>query len=242
MSNTLATEAVGRLVRRLTVGAVAVIAGVILLYAWKVGSRSGFALSTDASSWAEFGDYVAGTLGPAFGFLAFMGVLLTLRLQAIQLDAVRSQAGLEEIQRLLATISVRLDQLLEQRVEHGFTLPSLRASPSTFFHALSAGGTALLTSSSDWMRQAFGAKTAEEAKGALAVPAISVGLELEQLAWCLGQYRRGGGSPEVIAFYKRRFGAVACWLDVLGFLASHPYAQEELDPQGMRPALSRVLN
>lgn len=238
MALTLATERIGRLVRSFVAGAVLAIVVVVLLYVWRFARQSGFALATETSAWAQFGDYLAGTLGPAFALLAFLGVLLTLRLQAIQLDLAEKQAGLEEIQRLLATIATRIDQLLDQRVEHGFSLPSLRASPATFFHVLSAGGSALLNLSSDWLSQALGAKTAEEAKRALAPPAIGVGLELDQLAWCLGQYRMGGGAPEVVAYYKRRYGAVACWLDALGFLNAHPFAQAELDPASQKPSLS----
>lgn len=238
MARLFGADGIGLLVRRFAMGAVGTIALTLLAYVWRFAPRSGYLFSDNPAEWAHFGDYLAGTLGSAFAFLAFLGVLLTLRLQAIQLDLADKQAGLEEIQRLLATISLRLDQLLEQRVEHGFSLPSLRTSPASFFHVLSAGGTAVLNSSSDWLKQALGATTAEEAKRALAPPAIAVGLELDQLGWCLGQYRKGGGSPEVVAYYKRRYGAVACWLDALGLLSAHPFVRLELDPKSLRASLS----
>ena len=242
MTNTSPTESISTVVRRFVAGAVIAIFVVVALYVWRFARQSGFALANDTSAWAQFGDYLAGTLGPSFALLAFLGVLLTLRLQALQLDLAQKQAGLEEIQRLLGTIAIRIDQLLDQNVEHGFSLPSLRASPATFSHVLSAGAGALLNSSSDWLKQALGARTAEEAKRALATPALGVGLELDQLAWCLGEYRVGGGTSEVVRYYKRRYGAVACWLDALGFLNAHPYAQREFDPVGQRPSLSDTLD
>lgn len=242
MATTSATNGISKTVRRFIVGAACALTVVLAPYIWQFAIQSGFKLSVDTSVWAQFGDYLAGTLGSAFGLLAFLGVLLTLHLQAMQLDLAKKQASLDEVQRLLATISTRLDQLLDQPVEHRFTLPSLRASPATFFHALSAGGGALLTTSSDWLRQALGATTAEEAKRALESPAGRVGIEIDQLAWCLGEYRKMGGAPEVVIFYKRRYGAIACWLDVLGFLSAHPHAHRELDPTGQRPSLSSILD
>src|SRR5438067_1862125 len=43
-------------------------------------------ISDQDEHWARFGEYLGGTLGPVFGFLAFVGVLLTLWVQSKQHD------------------------------------------------------------------------------------------------------------------------------------------------------------
>jgi hypothetical protein len=49
--------------------------------------------------WAEFGEYLGGTLGAAFGFLAFIGVLINIVLQRRALDNVRDRAALEDLEK-----------------------------------------------------------------------------------------------------------------------------------------------
>ena len=65
-------------------------------------------VSHHSERWAQFGEYVGGSLGALFGFLAFVGVLVTLRSQ-------RAQSNLDEIQRLIAKTSDRIDQILHSQ-------------------------------------------------------------------------------------------------------------------------------
>lgn len=124
------------------------------LYFISFAPSSRFGLSRATQDWATFGNYIGGTLGTVFSLLAFFGVLCTVWLQASQLDLASRQAQLDEIQRVLATVSARLDRLLSDPVNHQFKSYKLRSEPADFFRVLSAGGTVTLSPpASDWMVQ-----------------------------------------------------------------------------------------
>lgn len=63
-----------------------------LLYRYVFGGQ----LSTERSAWAEFGDFLGGTLGPAYALLGLLALLLTLHLQD---RASREQSLALSIQR-----------------------------------------------------------------------------------------------------------------------------------------------
>lgn len=221
--------------------AVAVVSIVLVagLYFISFAPNSRFYLSRTTQDWATFGSYIGGTLGTVFSLLAFFGVLCTVWLQASQLDLAGRQAQLDEIQRVLATVSARLDRLLSDPVNHQFNSSKLRSEPADFFRVLSAGGTATLSpTGSDWMVQAQLNEIIRECKIALGPQALVVGIELDQLAWLLGRYTAQGGTASVVDFYRRRYNAVACWLDALGFAGAHPYTQEVFTPHSSREALT----
>src|ERR1700683_180421 len=57
--------------------AIVVFAGVAGLYLLHFASGS-HGLSQNPADWAEFGEYVGGTLGGVFGLFAFIGLLITI--------------------------------------------------------------------------------------------------------------------------------------------------------------------
>ncbi|ALN64451.1 hypothetical protein GLA29479_3598 [Lysobacter antibioticus] len=74
------------------------------LYAFNFGGS----FSEEKSAWAEFGDYVGGTLNATFAFLALIALALTLRVQSIELklsteELRRSAKALDEQNKSLAT-------------------------------------------------------------------------------------------------------------------------------------------
>jgi hypothetical protein len=60
---------------------------VLVTYIWHFAPGSN-GLSHEPADWAEFGEYIGGTLGAFFGFLAFIGVLINIVLQRRALDDV----------------------------------------------------------------------------------------------------------------------------------------------------------
>ncbi|WP_299142031.1 putative phage abortive infection protein [uncultured Vibrio sp.] len=56
--------------------------GVLCLYSEQFGSN----LSVEHEVWAQFGDYIGGTLGSVFAFFALIALLMTLRLQSTELE------------------------------------------------------------------------------------------------------------------------------------------------------------
>lgn len=86
-------------------------------------------VSHDPEKWAQFGEYVGGSLGASFGFLAYLGVLVTLRSQ-------RAQSDLDEIQRLIGKTSDRIDQILHSQPLQMDPLRHERGDQTTTFDDL----------------------------------------------------------------------------------------------------------
>jgi hypothetical protein len=75
---------------------------VLLLYFWRFSLSHGMAwhsFSNDSKDWAEFGEYVGGTLGGIVGILAFIGLLINLIYQRMQIDEIHERARTEDEQR-----------------------------------------------------------------------------------------------------------------------------------------------
>ncbi|MGZ8250745.1 MAG: hypothetical protein ACXW1P_00245 [Methylophilaceae bacterium] len=171
-----------------------------------------FSLSNNPEQWGQFGDYFGGTLNPAFAFLAFIGVLLTVYLQSEQLKIVKAQTLIEEIQRLIASVSQELDSLFQQSPK---VLPdefSEKSHPFTIFSLLSAIGTAVLKDvpNADTLRS--------KSLHCIDLELRTIVIELNQLTWALQKYELAGGSVVVIEFYRKRYEVSTCWLNTLGFI------------------------
>jgi hypothetical protein len=75
---------------------------VLTLYFWRFSLSQGLAshsFSKDSKDWAEFGEYVGGTLGGIVGILAFIGLLINLIYQRMQIDEMHERARTEDEQR-----------------------------------------------------------------------------------------------------------------------------------------------
>lgn len=209
----------------------------ISLYIYVFGYQSNFTLSTTDNNWANFGSYIGGVLGPIFSFLAFSGVILTVWLQAKQLDVSRNQANFEEIQRVLSNISLRIDNLLAQAPNQHIEHIKLRDAPINILTCVSAAGTVALSNPIDHLSQASNEQLITIVKKSIEIEAMTIGLELEQLAWCLNEYHSQSGHITVIEFYKRRYRAIVCWLDAIGLLSAHPYVQDYFNPKSFQEFL-----
>lgn len=206
-------------------------------YSSTFGPQSGYSLAKSDGAWSIFGSYVGDVLGPLFSFLAFVGVLLTVWLQAKQLDTMRSQANHEEVQRVVSNISSNIDTLLAQAPNQHIDHHRLRDAPITIFTVISAAGSAALSSSTDYIVRASHEKLIAISREAIETEATAIGLELEQLAWCLQRYQEQSGSLTVVEFYKRRYNPVACRLDAIGKLDAHQKAQDYFEPKAFRKYL-----
>ena len=79
--------------------------------------------------------------------------------------------------------------------------------------------------------------TIKAMKESISLAASAILIELHQLVWCLQEYEGIDGSPAVAAFYRKRYDAVVCWLDVLGFGDSHARVQSYFQPKELRQYL-----
>lgn len=218
---------VGLLVAAITIGT----------YVSIFGPLSGYSFARSDGAWSNFGNYLGGVLGSLFSFLAFVGVLLTVWLQAKQLDTSRTQANLDEIQRVLSNLSTNIDALLAQPPSKHINHYWLRDAPITVFTIVAAAGSAALSSPSDYIVKASHEQLIAAAKDAVSTEATAIGLELEQLTWCLQEYQRQNGAFTVVEFYKRRYNAITCWLDAIGMLGAHHRVHEYFKPKEVRELL-----
>jgi hypothetical protein len=92
-------------------------------YAFFFGHINNRSLSSSPEQWGQFGDFFGGTLNPIYALLAFMGVLITIHLQAKQLEEAEKRTLIEEVQRLIFNVSMEIDTLLKQ---------SLKVTPAEF--------------------------------------------------------------------------------------------------------------
>ena len=200
--------------------------------------ESGYTLSRSDGNWSNFGSYVGGVLGPAFAFLAFVAVLVTVWLQAKQLEHARKQAQLEELQRVVSAVSKIIDDLLAQPA--GPTSSLAQSNERTVFIVLSAAGTAALASTADYVVNASNSAVIRSARDSLLLQASSLLIELQQLVWCLDEYEREGGSLTVARFYRNRYSAVVCWLDAIELASSSERVQTYFKPKEFRQFLLRT--
>lgn len=87
------------------------------LYFYIFIPASNYALSAEHAAWASFGSYFGGTIGPIISGFAFIGIWKTYKLQRQQLQQANDQRKSEDIQRLIASTSERIDSILKHPVD-----------------------------------------------------------------------------------------------------------------------------
>lgn len=229
----------------LAIGAVSAI-GVQGIYLYKFGSWP-ITLSNDPGVWGQYGDYIGGLLNPIFSSLAFSGLVVTIVLQARQIDEGKHNAELEEMQRVQSTVAARIDQLLSSTVildpSKYQELVRFAENPQTVFQLISALGNMALSKPGEddpnfpkwqWNDVSLGGLQA-----VLDAQTVPLRLEFEALSFMLLRYEVSAGSNDVTAFYRYRYAAVLIWLDALKLLTTHKKVQEFFQPhqhhETMRP-------
>ena len=217
--------------------------GVHGLYLYKFAPGAWFTLSSDPAVWGQYGDYIGGLLNPIFSSLAFCGLIVTIVLQARQIDEAKRNAELEEMQRVQSTIAARIDHLLTSQVivdtNEYENLHRFADNPQTVFELVSSLGTMALSEpkegETNWSKWLWDDVVSEGLKKALDAQTVPLRLEFESLSYMLVQYEIHQGSQVVIGFYKYRFTAVLVWLEALGMLNVHHQVQKFFNPKECRP-------
>lgn len=197
------------------------------LYFYKFAIATGrwFELSSDKQDWGTFGDYLGGVLNPFFSYLAFLGVLFTVILQARQLDTMRQQAGHEEMQRVQASVSQRIDAMLDQPFAPKVQVVSdSPVPPTTVRDAIEQLGMFVIRP-----RPRDDATRSEQDKQIgtrifeLAPMAFPISRELNSLGWLMERYKQAGGHVSVMDHYSFRYVYWATLLAGLRFAELHAY-------------------
>ena len=236
MRYTLAQKMNQSLLWLLGIGAISAV-GVQGMYFYKFGSWP-ITLSHDPAVWGQYGDYIGGLLNPIFSSLAFSGLVVTIVLQARQIDEGKHNAELEEMQRVQSTVAARIDQLLNSPVimDTGKyqELARFADNPQTVFQLISSLGTMALSKPDeghpDWRKWLWNDVSLDELRAVLDAQTVPLRLEFEALSFMLLRYEAASGSNDVKAFYRYRYAAVLTWLDALKLLTTHQQVQEFFQP------------
>jgi hypothetical protein len=202
-------------------------------YAYKFVVKTGewFSLSPERGDWGTYGDYVGGLLNPIFSFLAFIGIVFTIILQARQLDEAREYKRHEELQALMGSVASTIDALLRTSpVLHGLKkLPDQGDTNLTLFqHIMGLGHGALTLPPED--RIAFFGKAYTMLMADIGPLITTLTLELHALAWVLEKYKAEGGDGHLNDFYRMRYLAVIVWLKALGHLEGQEKVETVFQP------------
>lgn len=210
----------------------------ICLYAYFVGLPARFIVSDDSAQWASFGDFVGGTLGPLYALFAFIAVLITVHLQNRQIVDFKNRASLDELQRLLTTVSKNIDQILDKH-------PNI--APDNFRGNLiqlnirlllrGSGHDAIMPPSEDYIVTYGREKKIAAAHQSATVEFSELAVEFHQLVWCLQRFAELGGEQVLDAFYKNRYQNDVCYLHALGFITEDSRSFSYFDPINQRKFL-----
>jgi hypothetical protein len=182
-------------------------------YALKFGLPVHFAWSKDPEDWEHFGAYLGGVLGPIYGLLAFIGVLITIVLQRQQIDDLHAQSTQQPIQQMLGTISGTIDTILRG--------PPSRKPPETFDflkkHTDSVSVQTFLRVGANMVAGLDKPPSEEELLHADWVPAIKrliyfeasdIASKLNQLVACLDAYDAAGGPTAIEDLYTGHYASI----------------------------------
>lgn len=220
----------------------AVIASIVAqaCYVYKFADIRDPTLSSDPAIWGQFGDYLSGTLGTYFSFLAFLGVLITVIIQSDQLDHMRRQSKLEEIQRFLSSTAECIDSILDK--EPSMPPEGLIKSEIGKFAVrdfIAAGGHAALQRKFMTPEQQYTADRAlQRFKVTLNREAHQLIAELDQLAHALQMFASNQGAPEIAELYRARYQVHVCWMAAMGLLGSSPRARDCFKPEALMDVMS----
>ena len=204
------------------------VAGSYALFFGLINNRS---LSGNPEQWGQFGDFFGGTLNPIYALLAFAGVLITIHLQAKQLEEAEKKTLIEEVQRLIFNVSLEIDTLLKQSPKVTPTEFAEKPHPFTVSLLIGAIGSAILNEhpNSEVIKQ--------KSLNCIELEIGILVIELQQLVQTLEKYKLIGGNEIIVDFYKKRYEVIVCWLHVLGHANSSQRVMEFFKPQELVAAL-----
>jgi cell division protein ZapA (FtsZ GTPase activity inhibitor) len=84
----------------------------LALYVWVFAPLAGYKLSETDQSWANFGSFIGGTVGPLISLGALIGLLTTIRQQQKQITSIDKNANINRIQETILKLSDNIDQRL----------------------------------------------------------------------------------------------------------------------------------
>lgn len=210
------TQKISKWLRRLLFLVVLANCFALIIYFARFGWENWFNFSKDQQDWAHFGTFYGGLMGPFVGLLAFIGIFFTIQLQKEQLELAKQQVEIQEMQRVLASVSAQIDQMLTI-VPTYFDAESRLAFPgaprSLGNHIAELGAEFLNRNMAGCTSAPSGAFKSVMQDIALSVNAVA--LEFQSLGWTLEKFKEAGGSETMVEFYKFRYRMTIIYLEAM---------------------------
>ncbi len=203
------------LFRNLLIPAAVVTVIVVGAYVLTFAPGAHWKLSHDAEQRARFGEYVGGTLGGTYGFLAVVGVLLTIRAQ-------NAEAKIAELQRLMSTLSASIDALFncEPRVVDAATRQRMATHNKavTTITILADLFELVIDPPKNEALQAIRRLPIDSNTNSIQNEVTLICLELQQLVRLLELYSALGGDEAIEEYYRLRYQGQVAWLQAVGLM------------------------
>ena len=155
-------------------------------------------------------------MGPFVGLLAFIGIFFTIQLQKKQLELAKQQIEIQEMQRVLASVSAQIDQMLTIvptyfEAKNKSVFPGAPLSLGNHIAKLGAEilNTSMVSKISD-PQSTFMSMMRE-----IALSVNAVALEFYSLGWTLEKFQEAGGSETTVEFYKFRYRMTIVYLEAM---------------------------
>lgn len=214
---------------------------VLGIYFWKFGPGNWFELSSSHEIWAHFGTFYSGLLGPFLSFLAFIGILFTVLIQVKQFDLVKQQSEIEELQRVLSSVSAQLDQMLNVTPSYYAANAHVLTNgpPLTLLNHITGLGHGKLFPSEEHNSE-HALKVLSDVKQDISMSLNSVAMELHCLSWALQKYKGAGGKDSVVEFYKFRYEGIVTYLDALNAIHKTSRIRDVFDLVSLKESMTQA--
>lgn len=193
------------------------------IYLYKFSDLTRVELSSDQAVWGQYGDYLGGTLGTYFGFLAFIGVLFTVLLQHQQLEHTRKQSKLDEIQRFVSYAASKVDALMHRspKIPPEQLRQRLQGNelPLSVHQLLFAVVNLRFGRYHNLSHQAAIARL-DDLLGCLRQETAGIVIELQHLVTALQAYAQHGGDASIEDLYRGLYRTEVGALNMFGMLCS----------------------
>lgn len=168
-------------------------------------------------SWANFGSFISETIGPILSGVAYIAVYLTYKSQQLQITLFKQQTKIDEIQRLIATTTDKIDSILfstpfvytQSAEKLKITDEDFEQLKNTIFRdLLQALGTRELENKKDQNLR----KYIDATKEIVRFSVNHLNIELNQLGRLLLTYRKLNGGIEIEKFYIEKYEPIIGYL------------------------------
>lgn len=164
----------------------------------------GYPISPVQADWGTFGDFVGGVLNPIYAFLAFVGVVYTVLLQKKQIEMMKEQEKLNELQNLIQGQAAKIDETLYGRK---FRIKENTEDVADIFNILRA--ISKISIDAEKEPDGLDAMVYEDERatvlGKISYELIFIEEQIGFLVWCLQTYEKNKGNKDIIDFYCAKY-------------------------------------